>query len=62
MKCERRHRKRGMKGIQSGREEGIRERMNANAAAAMEEEKLETSERSEGLTVCYSHDWPLMSL
>lgn len=35
MKCERRRRKRGMKGIQSGREEGVRERMNANAAAAM---------------------------
>lgn len=43
IKCGRRHRKRGTEGIQSGREEGVRERMNATAEAATEEDKLERS-------------------
>lgn len=51
MKCEWRRKKRGTEGIQSGREGGVREGMNANAAAAMEEEKLGTSEWSGKLTV-----------
>lgn len=44
MKCEWGRKERGTEGIESGREGGVREGMNANAATAMEEEKLETSE------------------